>query len=232
MYYTYFIYNIINQKLYVGYTANPSKRWSRHKMTASDPTKKKQAIHLAINKYGIQNFIFKVIDTFNKKQKALDREVKWIASLKESGYVLYNRSAGGESGGSTKLYSNLNGNFGKKMKPHVKEALKKCRWKLTEAQVEEIRNLYKTGNYSQTVLAKQFNMSLTQIHCIVHYKSHNGGSKDSTPIRKAQMTVETARKIKNLYSTGKFLQKELAIKYNTTPNYISSIVCGRKWKNA
>jgi len=43
--------------------------------------------------------------------------------------------------------------------------------KLSEIQVLEIRRLYSMGKYSQTELAKMFEVTKSNIECIVHYKS-------------------------------------------------------------
>ena len=58
IHYLYRITNKINQKIYIGQTVQPNKRWNQHRHDAINPT---QVIHHAINKYGIINFEFEVI---------------------------------------------------------------------------------------------------------------------------------------------------------------------------
>ena len=43
-YYIYFIHNIINNKVYIGKTINPKKRWNKHI---------KISLHKALKKYGV-----------------------------------------------------------------------------------------------------------------------------------------------------------------------------------
>lgn len=60
IHYIYKILNIINNKVYIGQTVQPQKRWHQHKC---DSRKKffSSAISAAMKKYGIENFEFKVI---------------------------------------------------------------------------------------------------------------------------------------------------------------------------
>ena len=192
-YFLYGIYNITNGKLYIGISANCIKRWKSH-LKQSTKTNK-QAIHMAIAKYGKDNFIFKQIDECDNWNHACQLEIEWISFLKKEGYHLYNETNGGEgilgykwtkeqrqkmsemnSGSNNPMYGIKffgadNPNFGKPIKQNVKEALLKSRRKLTNQQIKEIIDLYSTNNYSQTQLSKIYNISLTQIHRIIKGKS-------------------------------------------------------------
>lgn len=197
MYSVYGIYNKITGKLYIGITNNLKRRWSEHRKNSKTITKKSYAIHRAIAKYGYENFIFKCIEEVANLSMANSKETEWINILKENNYELYNETNGGDGTpgysrkwteeqrhqaslkkyGSKnpmygiKLLGKSNGNYGKPMKDHVKQALLKCRRKLSEDQVEKIIILFNTGEYTQTQLAKDFGVSLTQIHRIIKGKS-------------------------------------------------------------
>lgn len=45
-----------------------------------------QAIHAAINKHGIENFSFQIIETFDMEKDALEAEMFWIAFFKGWAY--------------------------------------------------------------------------------------------------------------------------------------------------
>jgi group I intron endonuclease len=60
MHYIYKITNLLSEKVYIGQTNNPQKRWNCHKKENVAP---EMAIHKAMKKYGIDNFIFEVIAT-------------------------------------------------------------------------------------------------------------------------------------------------------------------------
>lgn len=197
MYNVYGIYNKLNGKLYIGITNNIKRRWSEHKKKSKKITEKSYPIHQALAKYGISNFVFKNIENTSTLDEANIKEMQWIKLLKENNYQLYNQTNGGdgtkgcsnpwtdeqkkkksiEMSGSNnpmfgiKLFGKSNGNYGKQMKPHVKESLLKTRRKLTDQQIQSIINLFASGKYTQTQLSKDFNVSLTQIHRIVRGKS-------------------------------------------------------------
>jgi len=48
--------------------------------------------------------------------------------------------------------------------------------------------------------------------------------------RKTILTMEIANEIRTLWNTGKYLQKELAEKYNINPSIISMVINNKIWK--
>lgn len=54
---------------------------------------------------------------------------------------------------------------------HKRDGVNHWKHKLTVAQVEEMRVLYKTGNYTQTALAKRYGIHRGQLSKICNYKS-------------------------------------------------------------
>jgi group I intron endonuclease len=67
----YIIANKINGKVYIGKTSSDtSRRWKDHTRLACDPNHKKQAIHFAMAKYGVENFDFQVSELLKNKKYA------------------------------------------------------------------------------------------------------------------------------------------------------------------
>ena len=65
----YKIENLINHKIYVGQSNNPSRRWEEH-IRGKDT--RHSLIHEAIKKYGQQNFSFEVLewtDKYDEKER-------------------------------------------------------------------------------------------------------------------------------------------------------------------
>jgi group I intron endonuclease len=60
MHYLYKITNMINQKVYIGQTITPDKRWYEHKRFSHNP---KFPLHCSIKSHGEDNFQFEVIAT-------------------------------------------------------------------------------------------------------------------------------------------------------------------------
>lgn len=107
-FYVYTIRNILNNKIYVGKTSGDyTMRWMSHYKTGISKNKntKKYNIHKAIEKYGIENFEFKIIKSFKKEEEAYQFEIKSIISYNsiKNGY---NISEGGLSMPQHKKISN------------------------------------------------------------------------------------------------------------------------------
>lgn len=105
----YKITNTINNKSYIGQSCNIEERWKRHKYA-----KDNFAIHLAIQKYGIVNFSFSILEECSKEQLN-DKEIYWIEYYNsiEDGYNMIpggSNGAGYAKGIKVQQY-NLDGSF-------------------------------------------------------------------------------------------------------------------------
>lgn len=88
--YVYKITNLINNKIYIGITIDYNRRWKEHCQ------KRKTIISKAIEKYGKDNFEFKVLESGHTPESASKREIELIHyynSLVPNGY---NVMPGGE----------------------------------------------------------------------------------------------------------------------------------------
>lgn len=90
----YKVTNKINGKVYIGQSVDVGKRWRQH-MTAKDDI----YFHKAIQKYGVENFEWEVIEQCKKKDLD-EREIYWIEYY-DSFNKGYNCTKGGDgvSGG-------------------------------------------------------------------------------------------------------------------------------------
>ncbi len=253
----YIIFNTINGKMYVGASKNPIRRWKRHKSIALSvsPTVVKNAIHFALKKYSSEKFTFKIVEGGLSFEEAMKREIEWIAFLKDLKHQLYNETNGGDSGPiyewsedqrkkqsermsgknnyfyGMRLTGKANGHYGHKMKPHVKKELLKHRAKLTPQQVQNIKRLYETGDYTQTKLSEMFEVSLTQIHKIVHGKRWNGDKNNDAPLFKGRISKNQVIEIREKYDSGEYTQAALTKMFNLSAAQIHRIVKRKRWKN-
>ena len=100
--YIYKIQNKINDKIYIGQTvASPQRRWTQHKNNIKRDYLQHIALYKAMNKYGIENFTFEVLEEVSNN--LLDeREKYWIKNFNSYGKNGYNMTLGGRC---TKLYN-------------------------------------------------------------------------------------------------------------------------------
>lgn len=92
--YVYIIQNIINGNVYIGVSNGDLHRLKEHKFGI------KSNIHLqrAIKFYGIENFIFDMLEEWPTFNRALEAETEMIVYLRSLGAVLYNMNDGGMGG--------------------------------------------------------------------------------------------------------------------------------------
>jgi len=96
--------NKINGKFYIGKTIKSlQRRKTNHKGNANylkNHNMKISYFHNAINKYGIENFEWEIIDTATTLQELNEKEIYWI--LQTSAFINddigYNTTSGGDSG--------------------------------------------------------------------------------------------------------------------------------------
>lgn len=123
--YIYLYINKINGKAYVGQTSNLRQRKYQHEQKSSVEL----VIDRAINKYGKQNFEFKVLveitrSSYEEYKKDIDALEKfYIQKYKDDGFVMYNIS---EGGGNT--WANYNskreyGNLSEEQKQKISKSL-------------------------------------------------------------------------------------------------------------
>ena len=112
MYYIYAIQNKSDLKVYIGQTVNPKRRWCDHKWLSKN--KPEQYIHRAMIKYGIENFIFTIIDTAEDGYKANELEIDWINWFKSRNNDYgYNIAPGGNDPWNRGLPSEQQPMYGK-----------------------------------------------------------------------------------------------------------------------
>ena len=108
MAYIYKITNKINNKSYIGQTTKlrPTDRFSQHKYLATHPEQEKSQsyLHKAMNKYGVDNFIFEIIEEGIPINKLNEREIYWIQFYNTYSPNGYNLTTGGDG---TRGYSRV-----------------------------------------------------------------------------------------------------------------------------
>lgn len=87
--------NKLNGKIYIGQSTDIERRYQQHLWDAEKRPEQSTGIDLAINKYGINNFTFEIIEQCNSDQLD-ERERFWIEYF-NSYTDGYNRTPGGSS---------------------------------------------------------------------------------------------------------------------------------------
>lgn len=77
LHYIYIITNILNNKVYIGQTLYPKKRWITHKTCKSS----KLYIDRAIKKYGVNKFSFEILVNCQSQENANNMEIFFISKF-------------------------------------------------------------------------------------------------------------------------------------------------------
>ena len=80
--------------MYIGKTkyTNPQKRWKEHLSDSQNPKRNHRALYRAINKYGVNNFTFEIIEETDNPE---EREIYYIAQY-NTYHCGYNETLGGD----------------------------------------------------------------------------------------------------------------------------------------
>jgi hypothetical protein len=92
----YKISNVINDKLYVGITADIEKRWMQHLYAANSPQQRHEPLYIDMRNYGIDKFKIEVIEKGPDMAYMYRREKYWIQTLSTKRPHGYNTSSGYE----------------------------------------------------------------------------------------------------------------------------------------
>ena len=145
MAYIYQIINMINGKSYIGKTEySIENRWKEHSRAYKYEQNQSRALYRAMNKYGIENFNFEILEEC-EKSKLSEREIYYIS--------LYNTYSEG--------YNETSGGAGT---PNISI-------KLSIDDIMKIYDLLLNSKISQKEIAKQFNVGEDVISTINHGKS-------------------------------------------------------------
>lgn len=99
-----------------------------------------------IKKYGDTISIFEIEGNIETAQEAKNKEIYWIDKLKNIGCNLLNATEGGD-------YSPNKGNISKN----------KGIYKVSKDTINQLKEDYKTGRYSQLKLSKKYNISKSSV---------------------------------------------------------------------
>ena len=179
--YIYYIYHFSKKKYYVGETSDYIERFKQHMKNGArgysnkDSLYSKRGLYLAMNKYGITDFGFKVIEECDYKDR-YKREAYWICKLNSHKDNGYNSIAG------------FNGTILKAMceNPKVKLSTKECEKILAgKNKIEYIE----CSKWIDTELIKHAQIIKTEI---------NKTQMNKTQMNKTQMNKEKKENIKKV----------------------------------
>jgi len=211
VFYVYIIQNILNNKIYVGKTNRPLKRFAEHNVISNNINHRGFGlIHRAIRKYGKHNFTYQIIEEWYDEQNAYDAEEFWIEFFR-SCVTKFGKNCGGynlDVGGAGAKSGPLNPMFGKTHSPK------------TKAKMSAQRKGELNANFG-----KHFSKESKQIMREKKIDIYNG---EGNP--RALLTNEQVKEIRIKYETGKYSTSELADEYKVSRKVIWKIITNQTYR--
>lgn len=205
----YKITNLINNKVYIGQTVDPEKRWWQHCNNAK-ACRDEYPIHNAIRKYGKDNFSFEVIEwtkNYNEREVEL---IKQYNSISPNGYNV------AEGGANAVLSGEDNG-----------------RNTIPSSVIPLIVSDLQKNKLSDRKIALKYNTTDKIVSDINHGRTHRI-EETKYPIRtkkgRQQLSEHEANTIKELLKESALSLNEIANMYHTSKTNISQINCGRSFR--
>ncbi|MFA2720635.1 GIY-YIG nuclease family protein [Bacillus paranthracis] len=211
--------NKVNGKVYIGQTNKSFNiRVGQHK-TESSINRNNMVICKAIRKYGFENFEWEIICKCENQEELNEKEKYYIAFYNsyKNGYNS-NLGGGGNKGFkmpekakktiSIKLQGESNGMYGKPSPRRGVEVSLETRRKQSEAHKGKPTYTPTKETLKKRSLAQQ-------------------GEKGSS----ARLTEADVLKIRELYATGKYYQKQLAETFGIVRQSVSDIITRKTWKH-
>lgn len=218
----YKIQNKINNKIYYGQSINIEERWKQH---IRDKERRQGKLYNAFNKYGIDNFDFKIVEEIKEEDQSLLTE-------RETYYILKDNTI--EEGYNIALPINPIGLLNRKLSGEEVEDIRKR--KFNKESIEDVYEIYKDKityggfmsiwsgrRYSEIAMDNYTEANLKELRSF-----HKTGEKNGRAILSEQ-DVRNIRKRKKEGEAFRFVYADYANKISY--GGMRSIWRGDSWKN-
>lgn len=204
----YIIKNDINDKLYVGQSRNPKKRFNEH---CKKSNSKYSLISRAIQKYGREHFSLEVVE--HNIELYNEREKYWISALNTLAPYGYNVLRGGDE-------------------PPIRYGDDSSQCKLTDEELCKLKKDLRDTDESLMSLAKKYNISKKQVLRINHGVSRCVLGEQypirQSPNRNGKLSEEDVDAIIDLLKYSYFFNGEIARMFGVQVHAISDINDGSR----
>ena len=230
----YKIINRINNKLYIGITANYKQRMKEHFIYYNCNRKRKSYLHNAVKKYGVENFTHEIIYRCNSWKKLCQKENFYIKDLKTKYPIGYNLTDGGDGAVGLKCSEETKR---KMVKAHTgKKHSKETKRNMSELNKGSNHPMYGLNHTEETkrkmskahIGKKHSEESKRKMSIVQKGKVFSEKSKRNMSKVHRTLSISQILKIRKFLADG-ILQKIIAKKINTTISTISAIKTGRRY---
>lgn len=235
--YIYVIKNILNNKVYVGQTKNPTRRWQQHQYDCFTKNETWTRLYCSMRKHGVNNFTYTIIqecDTLDVNQN----EIHWIEELKATDRKFgYNQDLGGNQNKIVSQETRIkigNASRGRIVSDATKEKISLS--KLGKKRSEESKRKQSISNIGR-VHTEETKQKIS--------KSHQGINKSPQPKqakqkmsqqRRGELNIKAKLTEQDVFSILEICKSEssnskIAVTFKVKPLTIWKIRVGKAWKH-
>lgn len=228
MNYIYKITNLINNKIYIGQTNDPSLRWSQHKSNAKYK-RGDQVITRALIKHGVENFTFEIICTC-LTQEDIDQIEFLIINQNDSRNPIkgYNVDAGGNTTPRTpEVLKKISEGLKKHYETNdgwLKGGLLTEEWKKNISKA----SMGKAGTNTGKTFSEEWKNKISKANIGRKLSAETIKKQSESHLGKIppnrKLTFEQAEEIRCIYNTTKISQKELGKEFGLSQATINNII--------
>jgi group I intron endonuclease len=216
-FYIYKIINKINDKIYIGKSKNPNKRFKRHLYVSDHKDagpNQFQPIHAAIAKYGKENFSLQIIDECDLEDEIFIKEIYWISYYKSNMTKYpgkgYNLTDGGE------------GASGLSPSTETRTKISKANAGENNGMFGETHSLKTRQNMIVSQASRKYRDPLTKER---KQQNREAALKQDFSFR---VPLSIKREIIDLWNVGNYTKKQLAAKFGLKYNTVVKIIRANK----
>lgn len=259
MFYLYKITNMLSSKVYIGQSDKETERWRQHKYFAKYPEKTRQYIHRAMNKYGIDNFIYEVIATCRTDGDADETEKLLIQQYDSQNQDYgYNIAPGGSAAWNRGLPPEQQPMYGKTQSDYQKQRMSEVHtgkiaphsreWKDNMSKIMKGRKntwfskMVETRKANGSFIISEEEKNRLRTLMVGRTLSDETKSKISSSMKgkeskikgekcaRAKLTWDIVKQIREEFAQGNISKNKLAKKYGVSQPAIKDIILNRTWK--
>jgi len=210
----YKILNKINNKFYIGSAKNIFGRWNNHKKELNGNYHKNRYLQRSWNKYGETNFDFIIVEYVEDINNLIIREQYYLDSTNS-----YNKNVGyniSPTAGST---------LGVKYNDEAKNKISKTHKGKKISQKQRLEHSKRMKGKNNPFYGKKHSEE-TKLKMSLNHADLRGEKSGN-----AKLKISDVLKIREMYSSGNYLQKDLVKVFNINQRSISNIIRYKTWKN-
>lgn len=201
----YKITNKINQKSYIGKSTNIEERWNYHKTHFNYEKEYEKPLYKAFRKYGLENFIFEIIETLTEteyQEKINQKESYWIEYYNTYGSTGYNGTKGGDGGQTVPDPRKTYGKLSREEVVYLRKRYLECKYPASYIYEVEFKDKITLRGFQAIWLGQNAKDIMPEVFTKENKEKQIKLSRAYEGVLRRKVTLEEKQKIKERIANG------------------------------